>query len=234
MKKQLQIALFFLISVFAGESFAQTTIPIFNQVLFYDGYATRVDTPAPPSGVIRHRNDLYAVKITEQQLAQIGSSLTMHVTIKASCDNYDRIGNVNLALVPKGASTYNTDSVSRIEIARYITPFMNKNRRPDTVRYTYNASNLTHLFKETSITSNYDIWIELQVFGVPYAANTEVSGCAGRNDVFFGSLEFVTNGTRAAENNNVLIPLNFQKNLNNYQAGASDAIGLTQRTITFN
>ena len=211
---------------------AQTTISIFDNVLFYDGYATTIDTPPPPPGIIRHRNDLYAVKLSDQQLSQIGSSLTMKVTIKASCDNYDRIGNVNLALVPKGDTTYKPDSVSRIEIARYITPFMNKNMMPNTVPYTYNIANVAHLLKETSITSVYDIWLELQVFGVPYAANTQVAGCAGRNDVFYGSVDFITSGTLATENNNVLTPLNFQKNLNNY--GASDSIGLTRRTITFN
>lgn len=211
---------------------AQTTISIFDNVLFYDGYATTIDTPAPPPGIIRQRNDLYSVKLSDQQLSQIGSSLTMKVTIKASCDNYDRIGNVNLALVPKGDTTYKPDSVSRIEIARYITPFMNKNAMPNTVPYMYNIANVAHLLKETSITSVYDIWVELQVFGVPYAANTEVAGCAGRNDVFYGSVDFITSGTLATENNNVLTPLNFQKYLNNY--GASDSIGLTRRTITFN
>lgn len=212
---------------------AQTTIPIFDNILFYDGYATRVDTPPAPTGVIRQRNDLYSVKLTDVQLGQIGTSLRMNVTIKASCDNYDRIGNVNLAFVPKGDTTYRPDSVDRIEIGRYITPFMNKNRTPDTVPYTYDISNVAHLLKETSLTAQYDIWVELQVFGVPYAANTEVAGCAGRNDVFYGSLDFVTNGTLAPENNNVLIPLNFQKELNNYAAGASDTIGQTKRTINF-
>lgn len=213
---------------------AQTTIPIFDNILFYDGYATRVDTPPAPAGFIRQRNDLYSVKLTDQQIGQIGTSLRMNVVIKASCDNYDRIGNVNLAFVPKGDTTYHPDSVDRIEIGRYITPFMNKNRTPDTVPYTYDISNVAHLLKETSITTDYDIWVELQVFGVPYAANTQVAGCAGRNDVFYGSLDFVTNGTLAPENNNVLIPLNFQKDLNNYAAGASDTVGQTKRTITFN
>ncbi|RYF11808.1 MAG: T9SS type A sorting domain-containing protein [Flavobacteriales bacterium] len=213
---------------------AQTTIPIFDNVLFFDGYATRVDTPPAPAGVIRQRNDLYSVKLTDQQLGQIGTSLRMNVTIKASCDNYDRIGNVNLAFVPKGDTTYHPDSVRRIEIARYITPFMNKNLMPDTVPYTYDIANVAHLLKETSITTDFDIWVELQVFGVPYAANNEVAGCAGRNDVFYGSLDFVTNGTLTPESNNVLMPLNFQKELNNYTAGASDSVGLTRRTITFN
>lgn len=219
----------------------QTTIKFFDKALFFDGYATLVSdatynsiSPTPvPSGMIRHRNDLYATKISAAQLASIGSSLTMNVTIKASCDNYDRIGNVNLALVPKNATTYIPDSVKRIEIGRYITPFMNKNAMPDTVPYTYNIDNVAHLLKETSITSQYDIWIELEVFGVPYAANTQITGCTGRNDVFFGTVEFVTNGTAPTENTNTLLPLSFKKTLNNYEANATDQIGTTKKTINF-
>lgn len=233
MKKSL---LFLTLSLFfiAYHSFSQTTIPIFDQILYYDGYAARVDTPAPPPGVIRQRNDLYSVKLTQQQIDLIGDNLTMNVTIKASCDNYDRIGNVNLAFVPKGAETYSPDSVERIEIGRYITPFMNKNLTPDTVPYTYNINNVVHLLKETSITATYDIWVELQVFGVPYAANEQIAGCAGRNDVFFGSLNFVTNTGMQEENNNILMPLNFQDNLNNYDSSATDSVGITRRTINFN
>jgi len=213
---------------------AQNTIKVFDTLLFFDGYASKVATPTPPAGVIRHRNDLYARMLTAQELQSIGNKLTMNVTIKASCDNYDRIGNVNLALVPKGASSYVPDSVQRIEIGRYITPFMNKNVQPNQVPYTYAVDNVAELLKETSLTTNYDIWIELEVFGVPYAANTQVAGCAGRNDVFYGSLEFVTAAPAAPQSNNVLIPLSFKKDLNNYQAKATDTLGKTTRTIQFN
>lgn len=212
---------------------AQTTLQIFDEVLFYDGYATVVSEPVP-DGVIRHRNDLYATKLSDAQLASIGTTLTMNVTIKASCDNYDRIGNVNLALVPKGATTYDPTTVPRIEIGRFITPFMNKNIMPDTVPYTYNIDNVAHLLKETSITSEYDIWAELEVFGVPYAANVEVAGCAGRNDVFFGSMQLVTDETPApAQNTNVLMPLYFKADFNNYAEGATDEIGETVKTLSF-
>ncbi len=57
---------------------------------------------------------------------------------------------------------------------------------PDTVPYTYRIDNVARLLKETSITAAYDIWAELEPFGVPYAANAEITGCEGRNDVFFG------------------------------------------------
>ena len=158
----------------------------------------------------------------------------MNVTIKALCDNYDRIGNVNMALVPIGTATYTPDSVQRIELGRFITPFMNKNIQPDSVPFTFNVDNVAMLLKDTAITNNFDIWIELSLFGVPYAAQTQVAGCSGRNDVFMGKLEFVTNASALPQNTNVLIPLFFKNNFNNYQTDATDTIGKTTKTISFN
>ncbi|XZF15686.1 peptide-N-glycosidase F-related protein [Chitinophagaceae bacterium MMS25-I14] len=217
-----------------SHSSAQTTIHVMDTVLFFDGYASTVSTPAPPAGVLRLRNDLYTRKLTTAELQSIGTTLQMNVAVKASCDNYDRIGNVNMVLAPKGAASYNTDSVQKIELGRYITPFMNKNAQPDSVPYTYSINNVAMLLKETSITTNYDIWIELELFGVPYAANTQIAGCSGRNDVFYGSVAFVTNSAAAAQNTNVLMPLSFKANFNNYQTGATDTVGKTTKTITFN
>lgn len=209
---------------------AQTTIHVFNEVVFYDGYASVVNDTLP-AGITRFRNDLITRKLTSQELQSIGSSLSMRVVVKALCDNYDRIGNVNLALVPKGAATYNTDSVSKIELGRYITPFMNKNVQPDTVPYNYVINNVAGLLKENSIVSNYDIWIELELFGVPYAANTQVSGCSGRNDVFKGSLDFITDGSTQSQSGNFLLPVAFKKDFNNYTATATDTLGKTTRTF---
>jgi hypothetical protein len=233
MKRLLQLVMAAVCICGSQLSSAQNTIRVFDTVLFYDGYAGVVSAPVAP-GIIRHRNDLFARKITDQELQSIGTSLTMKVYIKAACDNYDRIGNINLALVPKGAATYKPDSVKRIEIGRFITPFMNKNRQPDTVPYEFSINNVALLLKETSITANFDIWAELQVFGVPYAANTQVSGCAGRNDVFYGTMDFITNSPAPAQSNNVLIPLGFQFYLNKYQATATDTVGKTTKSYNFN
>lgn len=234
MKKTLLFLLFILIAISSQKAAAQGSLTVFDEILFFDGYAGVVSAPTPPEGVIRHRNDLYAKKLTADQLASFGSSITINVTIKASCDNYDRIGNVNLALVPKGATTYNPNDVQRIELARFITPFMNKNIMPDEVPYTFTVDNVAAIFKDATINAAYDIWAELEVFGVPYAANTQVAGCAGRNDVFFGTLEFVSSLGPALPNNTLLLPLNFKKDLNNYSTGATDVIGQTVRTINFN
>jgi hypothetical protein len=206
---------------------------VFDEILFYDGYAATVDHPVP-DGVIRHRNDLYATRLTDEQLASFGSDVTVNVIVKAACDNYDRIGNVNLAFVPKGQPTYFPNEVQRIEIGRFITPFMNKNLMPNEVPYTYSLNNLSRIFKDPEITTNYDIWAELEIFGVPYAANTQVAGCAGRNDVFYGTLEFVSSGVSAWDNPyTALYPLSMKVNLNNYQEEATDELGTTVRTITF-
>lgn len=234
MKKTLLFLLFILIALSDQKAVAQGSLTVFDEILFFDGYAGVVSAPTPPEGVIRHRNDLYAKKLTEDQLASFGNSMTINVTIKASCDNYDRIGNVNLALVPKGATTYNPNDVQRIELARFITPFMNKNIMPDEVPYTYTVDNVSAIFKDAAINAAYDIWAELEVFGVPYAANTQVAGCSGRNDVFFGTLEFVSSLGPALPSNTYLLPLNFKKDLNNYATGATDVIGQTVRTINFN
>ena len=230
--KKLLLLICFALSIL--NSYAQTTITVMDSIIFYDGYAAIITNPPPPAGVIKHRNDLFARKLTTAEIASIGTTLQMKVLIKALCDNYDRIGNVNLALVPTGATTYNPDSVNRIELGRFITPFMNKNIQPDSVPYIFNIDNVAQLLKDTTLTNNFDIWIELAVFGVPYAAQTQVAGCSGRNDVFKGKLTFITNTASPIQNTNVLTPLFFNNNFNNYQAGATDTIGLTTKSITFN
>lgn len=211
---------------------AQTTIPIYNNVLFYDGYASLVNVPTDPD-VYRLRNDLFTKKLTPDILSQVGSTLDINILITAACDNYDRIGNVNLALVPKGALSYNPATTSRIELGRFITPFMNKNIEPSSVPYTFSANNVAKILKDGNLNATYDFWIELEVFGVPYAANTQVAGCSGRNDVFYGTVEFETNEDTTIPNDTFILPLNFKKDLNNYATGASDAIGTTVRTINF-
>lgn len=227
------IQLIILLQTLAINLYAQeTTLSIFDQVLFYDGYANVVNF-STPTGVIRHRNDLYAKKLSGDEILSLGNTMRLELTIKAACDNYDRIGNVNLAFVPKGATTYIPDSVQRIELGRFITPFMNKNILPDEVPYSFTVDNISNILKDEDMSQLYDFWIELQLFGVPYAANVEVAGCSGRNDVFYGSLKIKSN-TENNVANDYIIPLNFQKYLNDYQPGASDAIGQTTRTINFN
>lgn len=221
------------LGLFLTAASAQTTITVMDGVIFHDGYAGLVPDVAPQPGVIKLRNDLFARKLSTEDLAAIGTGLQMRVVIGALCDNYDRIGNVNLALVPPGSETYDPNTVEHIELGRFITPFMNKNIQPDSVSYSFDVDNVARLLKDTGLSASYDLWMELAVFGVPYAANEQVAGCAGRNDVFSGKLTLTTNDPAPEQDVNVLMPLFFNANFNNYQAGATDTLGLTTRSITF-
>ena len=204
---------------------------LMDTVIFYDGYAGVVDEPVP-EGILRLSNSLHAVKVTDEQLDLIQTNLEMQVLIGALCDNYDRIGSVNIAFTDKGAETYDPAEVDRIEIARFITPFMNKNRRPDTVPYEWDIDEVAPILTDPELRAAHDIWFELDVFGVPYAANDEVSGCEGRNDVFRGWLALRTDSTDEPLGFDTMVPLAMKETFNNFQKGASDEIGTTRKTLS--
>jgi len=200
--------------------------------VFYDGYASVVSQPVP-AGVERLRNDLFTHKLTDQELGAIQNTLRVRVVIGALCDNYDRIGSVGLALVPKGGSTYDPDDVEHLEVGRYVTPFMDKNRQPDEVPYAFTAHNLVPVLHDPELRAAFDFWLELELFGVPYAANEEVSGCANRTDVFRGTVILDSGGSAAAPVFDELIPLAYKEPFNNYRQGASDMTGTTRKTVEF-
>lgn len=205
---------------------------VLQDIVFYDGYAGTVDEPIP-EGVIRHRNDLVATRFGDDMLAKIQTTLTLGVIVGALCDNYDRIGAVHLALVPKGAQTYDPAEVDRLEVARFITPFMDMNKHPMTVPYEWQASNLVPILKDPELLAEYDFWFELMIFGVPYAANEEVAGCAGRNDTQLGTLLLYTDSKQPAPQFDTLVPVAIGQEFNNYAEGASDELGTTRKTVTF-
>ncbi len=236
-----------------GSTFAQSaqrdTVTVFDAVRFYDGYRLK-DFPEkqPDDGILRHYTYLYAKKLTDEQLAQIGDSVQMHVSVQACCDNYDRIGNVNIAFVPKGQESYSVaygddaNNVPRIEIGRFITPFMNMNKEPNVVPYFYDVPYLSYLFRDSELRAKYDFWIEFELFGVPYAANQQIKGCEGRSDVFLGTLKFSSLPTnRGVETDkDVFVPIKIKvpewngiMNLNNYKETATDTIGKTTKTYEF-
>ena len=235
----------FMVTVCTGlkaQTNGRDTVTVFDAVRFYDGYLVEKNPEDPTlDGILRHRTSLYAIKLTDEQLAQIGDSLEMHVRVQACCDNYDRIGNVNIAFVPKGQAMYKPDEVQRIEIGRFITPFMNKNKKPDTVPYEYTVPYLSYIFRDSELRALYDIWAELEIFGVPYAANQQIKGCADRSDVFLGTLKFSTinENKGVMTDKDVLVPIVIKNpeyiahNLNNYDERATDEIGKTIKTYTF-
>ncbi len=193
-----------------------------------------------PAGAIRHSNSSYGKMLTEDQLASFGNTLTMVVRLNPLCDNYDRIGNVNLAFVPKGQTTYVYDEVERIELGRFITPFMNMHLQPDEVPYEFELNNIAQVFHDESITSEYDLWVELEVYGYQGGpgqggAAMEIAGCSDRNDVYMGSLDFYssTDTSVIIGDDNFFLPLSFKYELKNYTLEGTDVIGETVRTINF-
>lgn len=220
-----------------------TTIRLYDEAVFYDGYNGTVFDADVDDGILRHRNSLYAIKLTDEQMDAFGETTEMHVTIGALCDNYDRIGNINIAFVPKGRESYTTDDedVMRAELGRFITPFMDKNEEPDHVPYQYQVDNLGYLMHDTQMRENYDFWIEFELFGIPYAANELIDGCAGRNDVFTGTLDFITSAPALeASDTDVFIPIRMKLpeydgrfNLNNYKETATDELGKTIKSYYF-
>lgn len=218
------------------------TIPLLDQAVFYDGYQPEIIDADANDGILRHSNSIYAVKLSDEQLDMIGSKVGLQVTIGALCDNFDRIGATNLALVPKGSETYGFEDVERIEIARFITPFMNKNRTPNEVPYDYVLPGVELILRDPSLREKYDFWFEFDIFGVPYSANELIAGCRGRNDVFKGTASFVTDSHKGNPvNGHILIPVYTRRqeqygnvNLNNYNENATDTIGTTTRTFEIN
>lgn len=231
MKKKLPLLRFVTICLLSTLSVAQEqtrTTTIFDKIVFYDGYATTSEEATPPD-VVRLNNALYAKKMTATERQAILNTLEVEVTIGALCDNYDRIGGVFLSLVPQGEPL--TEQNKRtIEIGRFITPFMNKNRQPTTVPYVFDLTHLVPMFKDTSFAA-YDFWIEFNVFGVPYAANTQVAGCAGRTDVFEGTLKIKSKDTGNPYDTFFLLPLASRDSFNNYNA--TDEIGTTTKIYQF-
>ncbi len=207
-------------------------ITLIEDAIYYDGYAPLVDEPVP-QGLIRLANSRYATRFTDEHRAQLQSTLMIGVIVGARCDNYDRIGAVHLALVPKGAISYELADVDRIELGRFITPFMDMNDSPMTVPYEFAADDVLPILGDETLLADFDLWFELDIFGVPYAANDEIAGCADRNDTQSGTLLLYTDSTAAAPEFDVLVPLADMQPFNNYAEGASDELGTTRKTVPF-
>ncbi len=241
MKKTL-LLLTFCISIFTiTTASAQDPyeLNVFDQAIYYGMYEATVNEPVP-DGAIRNSNSSYGKMLTEEQLNSFGNTLTMTVTLNPLCDNYDRIGNVNLVLVPKGQTSYVYGEVGRMEIGRFITPFMDKNvTNPNSVPYVYELNHLTKLFHNESITSLYDFWVELEVYGYQGGpgqggAAVEIDGCEGRNDVYMGSLDFTSTYDDSIDDaDNFVISLSHKYELKNYTRAGTDVLGQTVKTFTF-
>lgn len=206
-----------------------TTLTLFNEILFYDGYAKTVDKPVP-YGKIRVSNSKYVTQIPENQLDSVSDYLSMRIVVKAACDNYDRVGNVFLNFMDKGKFYDKNELAASIEIARFITPFMDKNKQPNEVTYDFQIDNIAKLLTDPSLKGKYDFWVEFDIFGVPYAANKQIEGCSGRNDTFYGTLKFISTNEAIIPVEQNLIPVAQGFGLNNYSH--TDEPGKTIKTYS--
>lgn len=219
----------------------EETITVFDEAIFYGMYEATVNEPIP-AGAIRNSNSSYGKKLTAEEIASIGNTLSVNVTLMPLCDTYDRIGNVNLVLVPTGQETYVYNDVQRIEIGRFITPFMNLNATTVTeVPYLFEANNIAKLLHDPAIAAQFDFWLELEVYG--YQGDSSAGAvhdlpatCTGRNDVYKGTLELVSsnNPNLIVGEDNFFMPLSYKYELKNYTETGTDILGETVRSITFN
>ncbi|WP_164113040.1 MULTISPECIES: peptide-N-glycosidase F-related protein [Sphingobacterium] len=229
MKYLMAAVIFLTISGFSQKAaeIEKDNISIFKDALFFDGYANLVDYQVPPE-IIR-TNTTYVRKLTAPELKRINGTLEMQVLLKPACDNYDRIANVSLALVEKG-QTYSKDAI-HIEIGRFITPFMDKNKSPNEVPYIWNVDHIAQILLDKKMNAQYDFYIGLSMFGVSSAAQKEVKGCEGRKDVFIGNLSFIINKKNVKKKKlTEMKSIVYDYKLNNYKN--TDTLGKTVKEIT--
>lgn len=221
-------------------------IQVMENAVFYDGYLMdNIVDAGLDDGILRHSNSLYAVRLDDKAIDAIGPDLTLKVTLHARCDNYDRMGNIRLAFVPKGSATYAEDNVERIEIARFITPFMNMNKIPDKAGYEWYVPEVAYVLRDPSVRAEYDIWLETYLFGIPYDAQAKIRGCKNRNDVYGVDVTLCSNedsdgAVGEAATYHTVTPVYITRpeymgnvNLNNYNPEACDEVGVTARTFDF-
>ena len=141
-----------LMSAFAVDSDEQTAIPVMPRTVYYDGYEVKTiyDTDLD-DGIFRPDNSLRCVRLTESQYDAFGDDLQLRVSIYPQCDNYDRMGLVRLAFVEKGAETYDPEKVEKIELARFITPFMNRNKLPKRVNFLWDIPDVAYIFHDPAL-----------------------------------------------------------------------------------
>ncbi len=222
------------------------TFTLYDDVTFYSTTWNADDFSEAPSTTqpFRFHNTGYALFLNDETLDNIGTSLDMDITIGAACDNYDRLAYVNLAFMEKG-QTYDRDAAESIEIARFITPFMNKNYDPTEVPYTFEMDDVARILRDEAIREAYDIYLEFEVHGYTAAGQNEVAGCSGSVIAFYGTLSFTTsyNSDDAFTNPVYFKPLSYKYKLHSYinanndvdaiDGAGTNVVGETVRSVTF-
>ncbi|RYE41133.1 MAG: hypothetical protein EOP48_24145 [Sphingobacteriales bacterium] len=194
------------------------------------GYAALV--PLKVNNGLYRSNTSYTRRLDSEEALYIltRGNLSMQVDLKAACDNYDRLAHVSILFVEKGKP--HTQVVKQIEIGRYITPFMDRNKQPDVRPYTWDVSAIGDVLRNANALKKYDVYIEMNVFGVPYAAQKQIKGCEGRNDVFIGNLSFTVSPKKdRLKTGFQLITVAHIDTINNYNG--TDTLGKTTKTYAF-
>lgn len=163
----------------------QFTVNVIKDLDFYDVYAPPVNAKMP-AGITSLSNTEVIRQLNDQELMQIGNTLKVKLTLRSRCDNYDRIGNVLLATMPKG-ERFDKEKCEKYEMLRFITPFMYHNREPDHVPYEAQADQLINIMKQ----HDKDVYLFLIVGGTTGAGQAEVAGCNGSNITFNISVDLI-------------------------------------------
>lgn len=203
-------------------------LTMFKDVVYFDGYAQLVPLTVK-EGLIRN-NTSYTRQLSNDEIAVLAKGeVKMQVDLKAACDNFDRLAYVSLLFVEKGKAY--PQIAKQIEIGRYITPFMDMNNQPNIRPYFWDVTAIGNVMRNNAI-NKYDVYIQMNIFGVPYAAQKAVKGCEGRNDVFVGNLYFNVFPTKnKLKEDYRLTAIAYYDSLNNYQH--TDTIGKTTKSYMF-
>lgn len=232
MKKQI-FALLCLLPLLVAKSVAaqpdSLKLAIFDNVVYYDGYAPLV--PLKVKDDLYRTNTSYTRQLSVEELNILTKgTVKMQVDLKAACDNYDRIAYVSLLFVERDKTYPNV--AKQIEVGRYITPFMDMNKQPNTRPYLWDVTTIGDVLRNKSSYAGYKVYIQMNVFGVPYAAQKQVKGCEGRNDVFVGCLYFNVFPTKdKLKTDYQLNTIAYQDSLSNYKN--TDTLGKTTKTYAF-
>ena len=205
-------------------------LTIFEDVVYFDGYAALVPLSVK-EGLFRS-NTSYTRQLSSSEIEMLTKGdVKMHVNLNAACDNYDRLADVSLLFVEKGKAY--TQAAKQVEIGRYITPFMDMNKQPNVRPYFWEVSAIGDVLRNSSMLKKYDVYIQMNIFGVPYAAQKQIKGCEGKNNVFVGDLYFtIFPAKNKLKTDYQLHTIAYQDSLSNYKS--TDTLGKTTKSYTFN
>ena len=214
-----------LVSLFNGKSEVHK-VTIFDTVLSYAGPdGDNYKDPSPNPLLLRHSAAAYATKIRPEELAKLGSDLQIKLNIKYGCATYDASMNIDLVLVPKNSTVYSRLSDSnarftnkkmpRFEIARGITPFMNRDQGITQAPYTWSIGHLAKTLRDQDLQSKYDFWIEASMPGALGEAEKQIASCKGAalNEGLWVSADLVSYSSYIPEGKSVIVPIDAHRHL---------------------